>query len=470
MNQALREKLLTLPNRPGVYFHKSADGEVIYVGKAAVLRNRVRSYFRGAHDTKTTALVQEIADTDWIETDSEIDALFLESEMVKRYMPRYNILLRDDKSSTYVRIPFQDELPMVTTSRNPADDGAEYFGPFYNGGAVKMALRHLRRVFPFFARKTDFSSKLLRQLGLTPDSDQPGEYKKNLRSLARYLRGERVKIQAEMEKEMQRASKNLEFERAAHIRNQLRYMNELRRQTIFARDEFMDASKDQALVDLKKLLNLVEIPRRIEAYDISHQSGRDVVASMAVATNGVADRREYRKFRLRVQKNDDVAALREVLSRRFSDRHRGWARPDLVILDGGKPQLSAVREILTREEIPYFGRNKSGDHGRNAAVNVVIPEGDGFREVSLDRESHIAKLVARIDEEAHRFALSYHENLKSKRQTKNILEEIPGVGAVTRKKLLRHFGSVTKLREMDQEKIAEIVGEKLAATIRRYLG
>ena len=151
VNTALKEKLKTLPRTPGVYFHKSANGEIIYVGKAAVLKNRVRQYFQSNKDfdAKTRALVNEIDDTDWVETESEIDALFLESEMVKRYMPRFNILLRDDKSQTYVRIDMKREWPTVTFTRNPADDGARYIGPFYSGFAVKQALRYLRKIFPY---------------------------------------------------------------------------------------------------------------------------------------------------------------------------------------------------------------------------------------------------------------------------------------------------------------------------------
>ena len=149
MNTHLQQKLKTLPRTPGVYFHKSASGEIIYVGKAAVLKNRVRQYFQDSRgrDNKTMALVAEIADTDWIETESEVDALFLESEMVKRYMPRYNVLLRDDKSQMYVQIDMKSEWPTVSFTRNPADDGAEYIGPFYNGFALKKALRYLRRIF-----------------------------------------------------------------------------------------------------------------------------------------------------------------------------------------------------------------------------------------------------------------------------------------------------------------------------------
>ncbi|MCL1876615.1 UvrB/UvrC motif-containing protein [Candidatus Saccharibacteria bacterium] len=413
MNENLARKLKELPNQSGVYFHKSADGEIIYIGKAANLRNRVRSYFNREHtDTKTRALVAEISDTDWIETESEIDALFLESEMVKRYMPRYNILLRDDKSAVYVRIPFSDFTPTVALTRTPVDDGAEYIGPFYSALPIKNALRFLRKIFPYYANKNDADSKLLLQLGLIPNPENPANYKKDLKMLARYLRGERVKIQKEIEKEMDTAAKDLAFEKAADLRNKLQNLNELRRQIVFGRDEFMDISKDQALVGLRDLLDLAEIPRRIEAYDISHISGAHNVASMVVATNGVADRREYRKFKISRNVNDDYAALREVITRRL--KHLSdWGRPDLVLIDGGIGQLNAVSDLLDVESIPCIGRDKGGDHSRNAPVEIVAPNFDKAP-IKLNHDDHIAKLIARLDEEAHRFAVSYHTNLRNK--------------------------------------------------------
>lgn len=216
MNAALKQKLTTLPHSPGVYFHKSADGEIIYVGKAAVLKNRVRQYFQSKKDfdTKTLALVNEIHDTDWVETESEIDALFLESEMVKRYMPRYNILLRDDKSQTFVRIDMKSEWPTVTCTRNPADDGAKYIGPFYNGFAVKKALRYLRRVFPYYTKEPHRElSNLDVQIGLEPQPDiTSSEYKASLKKLIKYVEGGRTTIVRELERDMKRAAKSEEFE------------------------------------------------------------------------------------------------------------------------------------------------------------------------------------------------------------------------------------------------------------------
>lgn len=482
-NEALRAKLKNLPKSPGVYFHKSADGTVIYVGKASNLKNRVSSYFRGEHDTKTEALVRDIATTDWIETDSEMDALFLESEMIKRYMPRYNILLRDDKTSIFVRISFNAEIPTVTTSRTPADDGADYIGPFYSSAELKRSLHYLRKVFPYFAKAQDSYSKLPVQLGMVPDifaknptENQPqidptklADYRKNLRALVRYLRGERVKIQTELTKEMHDLAATQQFEAAAKLRNQLRYLNELKKQIIFGREEFMDISRDQALQSLKTVLNLPNIPRRIEAYDVSHIAGTNVVASMVVATNGVMDRREYRKFKLSRQINDDTANLREVLERRFSPRNDKWSKPDLIILDGGKPQVSAVRAILDERKIPFIGRDKSGDHSGNADMKIIIPlENKAFREVGFAKTSHIAMLIARLDEESHRFAITYHQNLRGKAATKNALEEIPGVGPATRKKLLRQFGSIKQIREQP-DAVRDFIGEKLAKKIRENL-
>ncbi len=467
-----------LPSSSGVYFHKSANGEIIYVGKAAVLKNRVRQYFQSKRDmdAKTLALVAEIDDTDWIETESEIDALFLESEMIKRYMPRYNILLRDDKSQLFVRIDMKSAVPTVTTTRNPADDNAEYFGPFYNGFAVKKSLRYLRKAFPYYTKQVPKKPDLDYHLGLTPGIEAgaktSAEYKKDLRKLIRYLRGERKTLQREIQNDMKIAAANHDFESAAHFRNQLRDMSELQRQIVFGREEFLDISKDKALDGLRELLNLEKIPRRIEGYDISHMSGTNNVASMVVATNGVADKREYRKFRLS-DKNDDYAHMRETILRRLKHL-KDWGRPDLIVIDGGIGQLGAVADLLKAENIPYIGRNKSGDHSRNARMQIVIPQNDddseNYRMVELASDDHIAKLIARLDDEAHRFAVSYHTTLKRAGQTKNALEEIPGIGPETRKKLLRKFGSLTGVKNASQSEIAQIIGDAKARIIKQHLG
>ena len=471
MTDALKNKLKTLPNEPGVYFHKSDSGEIIYVGKAASLRNRVRQYFQKSRlrDAKTDALVAEIVDTDWVTVETELDALFLESEMIKRYMPRYNVLLRDDKSLSYVRIPMNEAYPAVTFTRSPLDDGATYFGPYYNGFAVKKALRYLRRVFPYSVHET-MPKRLCLQyhIGLCPGVEEQkissSDYKVILRKLMRYLKGERKALMDEIERDMKRAATEHDFETAALLRNRLRNLKELQRQIVFGDREFMDISKDQALVGLKELLDLADVPQRIEAYDISHMSGTNNVASMVVATKGLADKSQYRKFKMQLPGNNDTGHMRETVVRRLKHL-KDWGRPDLVVVDGGIPQLSAVADVLRAENIPFVGRNKSGDHSKNARVRLVIPRDGAYETVELEKNSHIAKLIARLDDESHRFAVSYHNTLKRQGATKSILDDIPGVGPATRKKLVASFGSGQGVREASLDQLVAVLGEKQAATI-----
>ena len=519
MNKQLSKKLKELPNSAGVYFHKNSKGEIIYVGKAANLKNRVRQYFQNSRrrDSKTEALVAEIVMADWIEVETEIDALFLESEMIKRYKPQYNILLRDDKSPTYVRISFRDKIPHVSFTKNPLDDLAEYFGPFYNSNAVKKSVRLLRKVFPYYlSEKIPARNSLDFQIGLTPglENFEPNspeyqqkmtEYKRNLRQLSRYLKGERKMLQLEIEKEMLDFANEQNFEMAAKKRNQLRDLSELGKQVIFSNEEFLDISKDHALAKLVEILSL-EIPlRRIEAYDISHTGGENNVASMVVFTNGLSDKREYRKFKMTTGGNDDFLHMKEVLIRRFSKRNEKWGWPDLVLIDGGKGQLSAVREVLPRdilaigiakrdEEIIFdtqnpnlktnwldknfekndrdFSVRREGDflilnlhllqsHSHGHARNLLGESNSEF--------SDLTKLFQRIRDEAHRFAINYHSNLRTKKQTQNALEKIDGVGIKTRAKLLREFGSLKKIREAPVQELSKIVGEKLAQKIKQNL-
>ena len=420
LTERQKEKLKQLPKEPGVYFHKNREGEVIYVGKAAILRNRVRQYFQSPErkDAKTRALVAEIYDTDWIVVDTEMDALFLESEMIKRYMPKWNILLRDDKSVIYVRIDMKSEVPYVSMTRNPEDDGAEYFGPYYGKGAIATALRILRRIFPYYDKPYNGRKTLNTDLGLTPGIEvgktTPKEYKASLRRMISYLKGNRKKLIRELEKQMYEASEKGEFEKAAEYRNQYFGLKGIGTKIVFSDKEFLDISSDQALGDLTDMLGLKRPPVRIEGYDISHQSGKNVTGSMVCFINGTADRTKYRRFKLHKQQNNDPESMREVITRRMHHL-RDWGRPDLIILDGSVGQISAIREIVAAENIPVIGRDKSGDHSKNARVRIVVPRGtEDYEMIELLPDSHIAKLIARIDEESHRFAIQYHTLLKRK--------------------------------------------------------
>ncbi|PID32758.1 hypothetical protein CR956_00780 [Candidatus Saccharibacteria bacterium] len=505
MNSIVKEKLSKLPKSPGVYFHKSASGEIIYVGKAAVLKNRLPQYFQSSRrlDSKTIALVGEIADIDWVETDSEVDALFLESELIKRYKPRYNVLLRDDKYQSYVRINMRDQWPIVKLVRAPGDDGAEYIGPFYNSRNLKKALRYLRRVFPYFTSPPKITdSKLERQIGLKPDLGE-GEsvYKTNLRQLISYLKGNRKKLVRQLEADMKAAAGRQDFELAAKLRNRLNALSELQSRIIFGDQESIDLSKDLALSQLAQILGLDCRLRRIECFDISHMSGRDVVASMVVFTDGVSDRTQYRKFKTS-QKNDDVGNLYEAVFRRFSPKNvKAWGVPNLVMIDGGKSQLAAGQKALR-------------DRGVSLACvaiakreeEIVVEASDDLVQIGLDDENFIKldghykvinlhpgqlnasahsknlrganstgqydaviKLFQRIRDESHRFAISYHSNLKRLRQTKNILEEIDGVGPKTRSKLLKKFGSLSKISQANMDEISSVVGSAKAAIIYEYI-
>lgn len=514
MNAALEAKLKTLPRTPGVYFHKSESGEVIYIGKAAVLKNRVRQYFQSSRDMdiKTQALVAEIYDTEWLETESEIDALFLESEMVKRYMPRYNILLRDDKSQLYVRIDMKSEWPTVTFTRNPADDGADYYGPYYNGFALKKALRYLRKSFPYYTKppKPGERPSLDAHLGLAPLGQTSAEYHAELRKLVSYIKGNRVQLVHQLEREMKAAAAEQDFEQAARLRNRVYNLRELQRRIMFGDKEFLDISKDRALGDLATLLGLEKTPSRIEGYDISHMSGTNVVASMVVFTNGVSNRSEYRKFKARIEANDDYRNMYETLLRRLSEKNlASWGKPDFLLIDGGKGQLSAaiqaceergvqvpIVSIAKREEEMIVHRTRSSiatdrlEQLMREPIPGVLVTADGeFFVVNLhagqrNASSHsgnlrgapmyntyadVVKLFQRIRDESHRFAVSYHTTLKRKKATESSLEAVPGIGPATRRKLIKTFGSMRGVQQASQAELAKVVGEAKAAILYKYL-
>ncbi|MEK7096134.1 MAG: excinuclease ABC subunit UvrC [Patescibacteria group bacterium] len=479
MAKRLDEKLAKLPTSPGVYFHKNAAGEIIYIGKAANLRNRVRQYFHpstllgaGASDLKTAQLVNEIADIDWTEVETEVDALFLEAEMVRRYMPPYNILLRDDKSLSYVRINYKSDYPTVAFIRQPLDDGAQYFGPYISINEVKKALRYLRRAFPYASSKPVNQKRagLHYHLGLDPGLEDGRtsleDYRANLRKLMKYLRGNRLALVGEIEREMKAAAKARDFELAAKLRNQLFSLQALKRQVLFSDREMLDASKDQALVELAKLLGLSAPPRRIEGYDISHIQGTDTVASMVVFINGLPSKTDYRKFKMRLPGNDDFGHMAETIKRRLRvENINKWGKPDLVLIDGGKGQLSvatAARDNVGQSKVPMIGLAKRFEE-------IIVPKERGFDIVALPESSHIVKLLQRIRDESHRFATVYHSMLRGNRQTASLLDDVPGIGPATRKRLIRHFGSMRALSAANESQLQKVLGPKTGKAVAKYL-
>lgn len=495
VNKQLEQKLKDLPKTPGVYFHKNARGEIIYVGKAAVLRNRVRQYFQKSRfrDPKTDALVAEIFDTDWMEVESELEALFLEAEMIRRYMPPYNILLRDDKSMVYIRIDYNDPYPTVSTTRRPLDDGARYFGPYLSALSVRQALKLLRRIFPFATKRTPNQKRatLHYHLGLDPGLEEGKttleEYRANLRKLMAVIEGKRKTIEKELEKEMKQLAKASHFEHAAKVRNQLFALQSLGKQVIFSDKEFQDISKDHALGELVELLGLEKFPSRIEGYDISHMSGTDVVASMVVFTNGVSNKGEYRKFKTKLNHNNDFYNIHETLRRRLSGTNtKKWGLPGLLLIDGGKGQLDAAlkaRDEMGYNNLPMIGLAKREEqivvdkNRSNVHLNLAIlhklggfsAETDNFMLINIPHNTNLIMLLQRIRDESHRFAVSYHSVLKTKRQTGSKLDDIPGIGPVIRNKLLNEFGSLAAVKIAEESALSASVGPKLAKVIRQNI-
>lgn len=495
MTEALSDKLKNLPKTPGVYFHKDKSGKIIYIGKAARLSSRVRQYFQASRlrDPKTDALVAEIADVDWIEVETELDALFLEAEQVRRYLPAYNILLRDDKSLSFVRIDIDSPHPTVSLVHQPLDDKAKYFGPYYSTYSVKKALKFLRKVFPFDWQKPQASAKrasLDYHIGLSPGLEQGRtslkDYRTNLKQLMKYLKGGRKKIVEDIEKSMKSAAKAKNFEQAAIYRNQLRNLKSLNHQIVFSDREFMDLSKDAGLFELTELLNLKAVPKRIEGFDISHMSGTDTVASMVVFSSGIPDKAAYRKFKMRIPGNDDFAHMHEVITRRVSEKNvKQWGMPGLFLIDGGKGQLGAAVKALAENDIctPAIGLAKQSEQivvsksyeaislNQQFAkkLRATIEESDDYYLVNAPHDSHLVKLLQRIRDESHRFAVSYHSVLKVKRQTTSLLDEVPGIGPTTKKKLLKTFGSLRGIEQARDFELEKVLGMNKATILRQYL-
>jgi excinuclease ABC subunit C len=472
MTEALKAKLKTLPAEPGVYFHRDVNHKIIYIGKAAVLKNRVMSYFQnGRKDPKTRLLVADIAQTDWIVAASEAEALFLESEFIKRYKPKYNIDWKDEKNFVYVKIG-AEQFPVVSYVRRPLDDKAHYFGPFTSADALRRAMRMLRKVFPYVTHATWPKRGCLQyHLGLCPGPEEgvitATDYKKSLRKLELYLKGEQTKLIGQLDHEMQRAAKSKDFETAAKRRDQLADLRAFGKQMIFGDKEAFDLTRDQALTGLQDMLGLNKVPRRIEAYDISHLGGTDNVASMVVFQDGVPNRDEYRRFKMHTGGNDDYAHMREVISRRFGPKHAAeWAAPDLLLIDGGQGQLSAALGVMDQMgiEAPAVGLAK-----REEEI-VRRSAGGNYDSVLLPRDSHVLQLLQRVRDEAHRFAITYQSILRGQRQTASLLDTIPGIGPVTRKVLVKRFGSVRGVKAATLDEVAAAIGPAKAAVVKEHLG
>lgn len=471
----VQEKLKKLPKAPGVYLYRNDKGRIIYVGKAINLKNRVGSYFNGEHDIKTEELVRNIKDLEWIVAGSEIEALILESELVKRYKPKFNINLKDDKSYCYIKISKED-YPQISVVRQVVEDKSEYLGPFIDAQTVRGALKYLRKIFPYCTCSLSGDNVCLYyHLGLCLGHGEkfisPKDYQTNIRGLVSFLGGKKEVVVRDLTRRMKEYSKKKEFERAAEMRNRLQTLERIRFEHVI--EEKRELRLDKALLGLQKVLGLESIPKRIECYDISNIFGRAAVGSMVVFENGIPAKNDYRRFEIKtVKRIDDFAMHQEVAKRRFTKiglqntKDSSFSKiPDLVIIDGGKGQLSSVLEIVGPLALPtkFIGLAKRFEE------LVVMSGNGGFETFTLEPNSEAFFLVQRIRDEAHRFAITYHRNMRSKELTASTLDNIPGVGPKIKKKLISHFGSLDKIKAASLEELSLIVGMRLAVKIKESL-
>ena len=485
VNDRIRSKISKIPHKPGVYLMRDRFGTVIYVGKARALRKRVSQYFhpsrRQGWDLKLAALIEAIEDFDVHIVKSEPEALLLEGKLIKEFKPRYNVSFRDDKNFLLIKVNLKDDMPRFTFTRMRQQDGAKYFGPFVSSGACRRTTIMLRKKFnlrgcrPLVPTKRDFKHCLYGHLQhcsapcvgkVTLD-----EYRKQVVAACDFLEGQTEEWEKEIEAEMQKASADLNFEKAARCRDIIKDLRETTRKTRkFSRiptnlPGAIDFKRD--LAALGQSLGLPEPPKRIEGFDISNISGTFMVASMVSFLNGKPDRSKYRRFRIKsVREQDDFACMAETVKRRYTRlRDERRAMPDLILVDGGKGQLGMVcRELakLGLDHLPAIGLAKE--------FEAIFQPGES-KPLRLGQDCGALKLLQRVRDEAHRFANKYNAELRLKKISESVLDDLSGVGASRKAALLKKFGSVHRLRDAPLEKIKEVpgIGEKSALNIKDFL-
>ncbi|EGQ3622887.1 excinuclease ABC subunit UvrC [Staphylococcus pseudintermedius] len=569
----IKQKLGVLPMEPGCYLMKDRQNQVIYVGKAKKLRNRVRSYFTGAHDTKTTRLVREIVDFEYIVTSSETESLLLELNLIKKYQPRYNILLKDDKSYPFIKIT-KERHPKLIVTRTVRKGSGKYFGPYPNAYSAHETKKLLNRIYPF--RKCDKMPDRLclyyhigQCLGPCVYPVQQEEYGRMTKEITDFLNGEDKTILKNLEEKMIKASENLEFEQAKEYRDLIQHVNNLTKkqkimsvdqtvrdvfgyhvdkgwmciQVFFIRqgnliereatmfplqqtpeEEFytfigqfyqlnqhflpkevhipkqldvemvhtvvdtnivtpqrgqkkqlVDMANKNARISLENKFELIardesrtvkaieqladamgiQIPIRIEAFDNSNIQGVDPVSAMVSFVDGKPDKKGYRKYKIKsVEGPDDYKSMQEAVRRRYTRvLNEGLPLPDLIIVDGGKGHMSSVADVLENElglDIPIAGLAKNDKHQTSELLY-----GETAQVVPLKKNSQAFYLLQRIQDEVHRFAITFHRQTRQKTGLRSILDQVEGIGPKRKTKLLRTFGSIKKMREASVETLQE---------------
>ena len=588
MNNLIKSKLELLPTSPGCYIHKDKNGTIIYVGKAKNLRNRVRSYFRGSHDTKTEALVSEIVDFEFIVTESNIEALLLEINLIKENKPKYNIMLKDDKSYPFIKIT-NERYPRLIITRQVKKDGGLYFGPYPDVGAANEIKRLLDRIFPFRKctnppSKVCFYYHIGQCMAHTVCRKDEAYFKAMSQEVSDFLKGQDDKIIDDLKSKMGLAAQSMEFERAAEYRDLIQAIGTLRtKQRVMAKDlqnrdvfgyyvdkgwmcvqvffvrqgklierdvnlfpyyndpdedfltyvgqfyqekshlipneilipQDIDEEAIKALVDTKVLkpqrgekkqlvnlaiknarvsleqkFNLLEksvektqgaienlgrllqipTPVRIESFDNSNIMGTSPVSAMVVFVNGKPSKKDYRKYKIKtVVGPDDYASMREVIRRRYGRVQRdGLTPPDLIVIDGGQGQVNIAKQVIQDElglDIPIAGLQKNDKHQTHELLF-----GDPLEVVELSRNSQEFFLLQRIQDEVHRFAITFHRQLRSKNSFSSQLDGIEGLGPKRKQNLMKYFKSLTKIKEASVDEIVAVgIPRAVAEAVHQHL-
>lgn len=588
MNNLIKSKLELLPTSPGCYIHKDKNGTIIYVGKAKNLRNRVRSYFRGSHDTKTEALVSEIVDFEFIVTESNIEALLLEINLIKENKPKYNIMLKDDKSYPFIKIT-NERYPRLIITRQVKKDGGLYFGPYPDVGAANEIKRLLDRIFPFRKctnppSKVCFYYHIGQCMAHTVCHKDEAYFKAMAQEVSDFLKGQDDKIIDDLKEKMNVAAQSMEFERAAEYRDLIQAIGTLRtKQRVMAKDlqnrdvfgyyvdkgwmcvqvffvrqgklierdvnlfpyyndpdedfltyvgqfyqekshlvpneilipQDIDEEAVKALVDTKVLkpqrgekkqlvnlaiknarvsleqkFNLLEksvektqgaienlgrllkipTPVRIESFDNSNIMGTSPVSAMVVFVNGKPSKKDYRKYKIKtVVGPDDYASMREVIRRRYGRVQRDGLTPsDLIVIDGGQGQVNIAKQVIQEElglDIPIAGLQKNDKHQTHELLF-----GDPLEVVELSRNSQEFFLLQRIQDEVHRFAITFHRQLRSKNSFSSQLDGIEGLGPKRKQNLMKYFKSLTKIKEASVDEIVAVgIPRAVAEAVHQHL-
>ena len=464
---ALKRRVGELPEHPGVYLFKDSEKHPLYIGKALSIRKRVLSHFRyfGESFSKEGRMLNEVSVIDFIETPSEAEALLLEASLIKENQPKYNHELKDDKSYPFLKIT-AEEFPRLLVVRSRKADGGKYFGPYTSSSLLRQAVSMLRRLFPMrtcnpLPDKVCLMYHIRQCEGPCVDEIDTDRYGEIVRELELFLQGRRDILVRNLFKRMRQHSAKREYEQAGSIFEEIKALSAVP-QAAHSRKQ-----DSQALANLRQALALPRIPSRIEGFDISNISGREAVGSVVVFVDGKPSRKDYRRFRIKTVKGiDDYQMMREVVRRRYTRAlNEKETLPDLVVIDGGKGHLGAAKlelDALNLGDLPVLSIAKQHE-------TLFSP--DREKPYVFPQSSPHLQLVQHLRDEAHRFAINYHRRLHKKEALISALDEIPGVGPKTKQKLLKKFGTISKVKALSEKELAALGGlnKRVARNIEALL-